>query len=86
MSSESQLSGESQPAPPESPKAPLPEAKSKAAPPSKRPSFKLVIGGLSALVVLIVGVPRILHGLKTVSTDDAYVNGHVTFVAPRVSG
>ena len=86
MSSESQLSGESQPAPPESSKAPAPEAKSKAAPPSKRPSFKLVIGGLIALVVLIVGVPRILHGLKTVSTDDAYVNGHVTFVAPRVSG
>ena len=86
MSSESQLSGESQPAPPESSKAPAPEAKSKAAPPSKRPSFKLVIGGLIALVVLIVGVPRILHGLNTVSTDDAYVNSHVTFVAPRVSG
>ena len=24
--------------------------------------------------------------LNTVSTDDAFVNGHVTFVAPRVSG
>ena len=24
--------------------------------------------------------------MNTVSTDDAYVNGHVTFVAPRVSG
>ena len=24
--------------------------------------------------------------LNTVSTDDAYVNGHVTFIAPRVSG
>jgi len=24
--------------------------------------------------------------LSTVSTDDAYVNGYVTFVAPRVSG
>jgi membrane fusion protein (multidrug efflux system) len=24
--------------------------------------------------------------LNTVSTDDAYVNGHVTFVAPRVRG
>ena len=58
MSSESQLSGESQPAPPESSKAPAPEAKSKAAPPSKRPSLKLLIGGLIALVVLIVGVPE----------------------------
>ena len=24
--------------------------------------------------------------LNTISTDDAYVNGHVTFVAPRVAG
>ena len=24
--------------------------------------------------------------LDTVSTDDAYVNGHVTYVAPRVAG
>ncbi len=27
-----------------------------------------------------------LHSLHSVSTDDAYVNGHVTFVAPRVAG
>jgi membrane fusion protein (multidrug efflux system) len=31
-------------------------------------------------------VPWIDTTLNTVSTDDAYVNGHVTFVAPRVSG
>jgi membrane fusion protein (multidrug efflux system) len=30
--------------------------------------------------------PAIETALHTVSTDDAYVNGHVTFVAPRVSG
>jgi membrane fusion protein (multidrug efflux system) len=30
--------------------------------------------------------PRIGVALNTVSTDDAYVNGHVTFVAPRVAG
>ena len=28
----------------------------------------------------------LLTALNTVSTDDAYVNGHVTFVAPRVAG
>jgi membrane fusion protein (multidrug efflux system) len=28
----------------------------------------------------------VMHVLNTVSTDDAYVNGHVTFVAPRVGG
>src|SRR6185437_8542300 len=31
-------------------------------------------------------VPWVETMLNTVSTDDAYVNGHVTFVAPRVSG
>jgi membrane fusion protein, multidrug efflux system len=30
--------------------------------------------------------PAVETALNTVSTDDAYVNGHVTFVAPRVSG
>lgn len=31
-------------------------------------------------------VPTVETSLNTVSTDDAYVNGHVTFVAPRVPG
>jgi membrane fusion protein (multidrug efflux system) len=31
-------------------------------------------------------VPFVVTMLNTVSTDDAYVNGHVTFVAPRVAG
>jgi len=42
------------------------------------------------VAVLAVGgyflVPWIHTALSTVSTDDAYVNGHMTFVAPRVSG
>jgi membrane fusion protein (multidrug efflux system) len=42
--------------------------------------------GLLLLVVAWLGVPWVLRTLKTVSTDDAYVNGHVTFVAPRVAG
>ena len=33
-----------------------------------------------------VAFPRVVTALNTVSTDDAYVNGHVTFVAPRVIG
>jgi len=32
------------------------------------------------------GIPWIRLALSTVSTDDAYVNSHVTFVAPRVHG
>jgi len=50
---------------------------------------KILIGvlGISVLAVaLIFGIPWIEQMLSTVSTDDAYVNGHVTFVAPRVGG
>ena len=93
MGTEAVPSGEPKPVPPEQPKAPASEPKApgsgpktQAAPRFKRPSLKLLIGGLVALVVLIVGIPRILRSLNTVSTDDAYVNSHVTFVAPRVSG
>jgi membrane fusion protein (multidrug efflux system) len=44
------------------------------------------------VVLLAVGVARaflvpwVATALNTVSTDDAYVNSHVTFVAPRVPG
>src|SRR5262249_39335745 len=31
-------------------------------------------------------IPWVETELNTVSTDDAYVNGHVTYLAPRVSG
>jgi hypothetical protein len=50
---------------------------------------KLLIGVIGALVLAAVaafGIPSIQRALNTVSTDDAYVNGHVTFVAPRVGG
>ncbi len=30
--------------------------------------------------------PWIVNALNTVSTDDAYINGHMTLVAPRVPG
>jgi membrane fusion protein (multidrug efflux system) len=43
-----------------------------------------VLLGLGAAVYF--GFPWVQTMLNTVSTDDAYVNGHVTFVAPRVAG
>lgn len=49
----------------------------------------LLMGMLAALVlaaIWVYGIPWIQLTLNTVLTDDAYVNGHVTFVAPRVSG
>ena len=42
------------------------------------------MSGLAVLAWFLV--PWLILTLNTVSTDDAYVNGHVTFVAPRVAG
>jgi membrane fusion protein, multidrug efflux system len=50
---------------------------------------RLLMAALAAVVLAIVawfGVPWVKLILTTVSTDDAYVNGHVTFVAARVPG
>jgi membrane fusion protein, multidrug efflux system len=50
---------------------------------------RLVMGGtviLGLVVLALFGIPWIKFILTTVSTDDAYVNGHVTFVAARVPG
>ncbi|HTO85157.1 MAG TPA: biotin/lipoyl-binding protein, partial [Methylomirabilota bacterium] len=50
---------------------------------------KLVIGLLGVVVlatVVALAFPSILLAFNTVSTDDAFVNGHVTFVAARVRG
>ncbi|HUY87374.1 MAG TPA: HlyD family secretion protein [Pirellulales bacterium] len=45
---------------------------------------------MAGIAVVAVGVfplaTAIQTALNTVSTDDAYVNGHVTFVAPRIAG
>src|SRR5215469_16602776 len=77
----------SQPAPVEHPEAH--DASTKPPPPrptGKRRGRLLLILGLFGVAAILIGVPRILHALNTVSTDDAYVNGYVTFVAPRVAG
>lgn len=50
---------------------------------------KPLIMAIAAAAVAIAGyvvVPRVETALNTVSTDDAYVNSHVTFLAPRVPG
>jgi membrane fusion protein, multidrug efflux system len=50
---------------------------------------KMLLGALGILVLagaLWFGIPWVQTTLNTVSTDDAYVNGHVTFVAARVKG
>jgi len=72
-------------------KSPRRDFSTKAPQEDRRPRLKrrLLMGVLAALVlaaIVVFGIPRIQLALNTVSTDDAYVNGHVTFVAPRVSG
>ena len=45
-----------------------------------------VPAALVLAAILRFGIPWVELTLNTVSTDDAYVNGHVTFVAARVGG
>ena len=52
----------------------------------KRALLLGVLGAVGLAAIWIYGVPWIQLTLNTVSTDDAFVNGHVTFVASRVSG
>jgi membrane fusion protein, multidrug efflux system len=50
---------------------------------------RALLGAVGLVIVagaLWFGVPWVQTTLNTVSTDDAYVNGHVTFVAARVKG
>src|SRR5271169_590309 len=74
--------------PPKALPADGPPKPAEARPPSHHWRKWLVWMGLAA--GLAVGgyylKPAVETALNTVSTDDAYVNGHVTFVAPRVSG
>jgi membrane fusion protein, multidrug efflux system len=52
----------------------------------KRKLLAGVLGAAVLAVLLVFGIPWVKATLNTVSTDDAFVNGHVTFVAPRVPG
>ncbi|HWE01940.1 MAG TPA: HlyD family secretion protein [Tepidisphaeraceae bacterium] len=50
---------------------------------------KWALAGVAAVALVaavFLGGPTLWEALNTISTDDAYVNGHATFVAPRVSG
>src|ERR1700726_3878609 len=73
------------------PEAPAQPAKAEAAKPAverprKRRRWVLPLVVVLIVLVLLVGIPKVVHALNTVSTDDAYVNSYVTFVAPRVAG
>jgi membrane fusion protein (multidrug efflux system) len=52
----------------------------------RRRWWRWIAGSVLIVLALIEGIPWVVTALQTVSTDDAYVNGHATFVAPRVAG
>src|SRR5271155_4898049 len=57
--------------------------------PKANPRRIMLLGALGLLILaaaLWFGIPWVQTTLNTVSTDDAYVNSHVTFVAARVRG
>jgi membrane fusion protein (multidrug efflux system) len=77
---------QSPPATGENPATAAGPVKPPAKPPSKRRRI-LILAAIAVVVLLLFfGIPQIIRAFNTVSTDDAYVNGYVTFVAPRVSG
>src|SRR5262245_61588467 len=79
---EPQAAAEPSPRAPAAPGAarPVPAAR------RKRKGWLLV----TAVIILAGGgyflAPMVETALNTISTDDAYVRGHATFLAPRVSG
>jgi membrane fusion protein (multidrug efflux system) len=56
----------------------------------KSPRRRIILAFVTVLTLVAGGsyhfAPTVEKALQTVSTDDAYVNGHVTFVAARVPG
>lgn len=53
--------------------------------PKRKRRLRIWVAAIAAALLVVFGVPWIQHSLNTVSTDDAYVNSYVTFVAPRVA-
>jgi membrane fusion protein (multidrug efflux system) len=53
---------------------------------SRKRTVVWIVGAVILCIVAIATARWIMLALNTVSTDDAYVNGHVTFVAARVPG
>jgi len=62
------------------------ETTSAAVPKAQRRKWPWVVGLLVGIAACVATAPWVHEMMITVSTDDAYVNGHVTYVAPRVSG
>lgn len=53
-----------------------------------RPAYtkRVIVPSIVALIFLIAGIYFIIHSMHFQSTDDAFVEGHIITVAPRVKG
>ena len=54
-----------------------------------RPSYKkkrVIVPAITALLFFIAGIYFMVHSMHFQSTDDAFVEGHIVSIAPRVSG
>ena len=80
------MANEPKAAPPtQPPPSPKPAESEKVKGPKKR-RLRTALIVIGAIIAVFVIIPKAFHAWHTVSTDDAYVNSYVTFVAPRVSG
>src|SRR5690349_20161271 len=71
------------------PQTGVPKSSGAAASHPHAPLRWFILGGIGAVVltvVCVIGIPWLHRSLITISTDDAYVNGYPSYVAPRVSG
>lgn len=65
------------------------EKKAKAKLKKKRPEFKkkrVLIPAISAGVLILIGIFMAINSMFYQSTDDAFVEGHIISVSPRVAG
>lgn len=54
-----------------------------------RPSYKkkrVIVPTITAIVFFLIGIYFMVHSMHFQSTDDAFVEGHIVSIAPRVSG
>ena len=54
--------------------------------PKRKRRLRIWVTAIAGVLLVVFGVSWIQHSLNTVSTDDAYINSYITFVAPRVQG
>ena len=54
-----------------------------------RPSYmkkRVIVPSVAAVLFVILGIYFAIHSIHFQSTDDAFVEGHIISIAPRVSG